>query len=162
MERETPSYVKKRVLILGCGNTLFGDDGFGPATATYMQENCKIPRDVYVMDIGTGTSKILPIIALSEKKPQKLIILDAIDMGRKPGDILEVSVEGFLKNRIGGFSSHHFPAKHLLKELQDGGVEVIIIACQVEKVPDVVSPGLSESVKGAVPKAAKIALKLAE
>jgi len=157
-----PEYIKKRVLILGCGNTLFGDDGFGPATVTYMQKNCRIPRDVDIIDVGTGASKILLIIALSEEKPKKLIILDAVNVGRTPGEIFEASIEDLLKNKVDDFSSHLFPTVRLLQWLQDKGVNITILACQIKKVPEVVSPGLSDSVKGAIPEAAKIALKLAE
>lgn len=155
-----PDYIKKRVLILGCGNKLFGDDGFGPATAAYMQKNCKIPNDVHIMDVGTGASKILLIIALSEDKPEKLIILDAVNVGRKPGEIFEASIEDLLKNRVDDFSSHLFPTARLLQELQEKGVKITILACQVEKIPEIVSPGLSESVSKAIPETAKIALEL--
>lgn len=158
----TPDYVKKRVLILGCGNTLFGDDGFGPKTAAYIQKHCKIPNDVHVMDVGTGASKILLIMALSEEKPKKLIILDAVNVGRKPGEVFEASIEDLLKNRVDDFSSHLFPTARLLQELQNKEVNITILVCQVEKIPDVVSPGLSERVKKAVPEAAKIALRLAK
>jgi coenzyme F420 hydrogenase subunit delta len=158
----TPEYIKKRVLILGCGNTLFGDDGFGPETVAYIRKNCEIPNDVHVMDVGTGASKLLLVIALSEKKPEKLIMLDAVNVERKPGEIFKASIEDLLKNRVDNFSSHLFPTARLLEELQDKGVNIIILACQIEKIPDVVSSGLSESVSKAVPKAAKIALKLAK
>jgi len=157
-----PDYIQKRVLILGCGNTLFGDDGFGPATAVYIQKNCKIPSDMHIIDVGTGASKILLIIALSEDKPEKLIILDAVNVGRKPGEIFEASIEDLLKNRVDDFSSHLFPTARLLQQLQSEGVNITILACQVEKIPEIVSPGLSESVSRAVSEAAKIALELAK
>jgi coenzyme F420 hydrogenase subunit delta len=161
-ENSKPEYVKKRVLIMGCGNPLFGDDGFGPETIAYIQKNCEIPSDVHVVDVGTGASKILFILTLSEKKPERLIILDAVNVGRKPGEVFEASIEDLLKHRVSDFSSHLFPTTNLLRELQNNGVKVTILACQVEKIPEAVSPGLSEPVKKAVPKAAKIALKLAE
>lgn len=161
-QEAVPEYVKSRVLILGVGNVLFGDDGFGSATATYLQKNHKIPEDVYVMDVGTGANRLLLIIALSEKTPKKLIILDAVDVGRKPGEIFEASIGDLVRKRVDDFSSHLFPTARLLQELQDKGVNITILACQIEKVPEVVSIGLSDSVKRAVPKAAKIALKLAK
>jgi len=157
-----PDYAKKRVLIIGCGNTLFGDDGFGPETIAYIQKNCEVPNDVHVMDVGTGASKILLVLTLSEEKPERLIILDAVNVGRKPGEVFEAPVEDLLKHRVTDFSSHLFPTAHLLRELQNMGVKVTILACQADKIPEVVSPGLSEPVKRAVPRAAKIALKLAE
>jgi coenzyme F420 hydrogenase subunit delta len=157
-----PEYATKRVLILGVGNVLFGDDGFGPAAAEYLQRNCGIPDDVYVMDVGTGAGDILFNIALSATKPQKIIILDSVDMKRKPGGVFQLSLDELPTDRMSDFSMHFFPSPNVLKELRDQmNIEVIIVACQAEKTPDSVSPGLSEAVRKALPKAAEIALELA-
>lgn len=157
-----PEYAKKRVLILGVGNVLFGDDGFGPSAAEYMLENCEIPEDVYVMDVGTGSGDILFNIALSQTKPQKIVILDAVDLKKKPGEIFELSVDQLPTKKLADFSMHFFPSSNLLRELRDQmGIGIIIVACQAERMPDSVSTGLSDSVKQALPKAAELALKLA-
>lgn len=162
-EETVPEYVKKRVLILGVGNMLFGDDGFGPAAADYLLKNCKIPEDVYVMDVGIGAGDVLFTVALSQEKPEKIIVLDAVDVKRKPGEIFELSIDDLPANKITDFSLHLFPATNLLKELRDQmSVDVVILACQAERIPDAVSPGLSDSVKQALPKAVEMALKLAE
>lgn len=150
------------MLILGVGNVLFGDDGFGPAAADYLQKNCEIPDDVCVMDVGIGAGDVLFTVGLSQKKPDRIIILDAVDMNRKPGEIFELSLDQLPANKITDFSLHLFPSANLLKELRDQmRVDVIILACQAERIPDAVNPGLSDSVKQALPQAAKMALKLA-
>lgn len=162
-EEALPDYVKKRVLVLGVGNILFGDDGFGPAAADYIQKNCKIPDDTYVMDIGISAGDILFNIALSQQKPQKIIILDAVDMKKKPGTLFSLSIDELPASRLADFSTHFFPATALLKTLRDEmSVDIIILACQAKRVPDIVSPGLSEVVTDALPKAAEMALKLAK
>jgi len=158
-----PEYVKKRVLILGVGNMLFGDDGFGPAATDYLSKNCKIPDDVYVMDVGIGAGDVLFTVALSQEKPEKIIVLDAVDVKRKPGEIFELSIDELPANKVTDFSTHLFPATNLLKELRDQmSVDVVILACQAEQIPHAVSPGLSDYVEQALPKAAEMALKLAE
>jgi len=158
-----PEYAKKRVLILGCGNVLFGDDGFGPATVEHMQKNCIIPSDVHVMDVGTGAGRILFTMAVSEEKPEKIIILDAVDLKRKPGEVFEIAIEDLPESKVHDFTFHLFPTTTLMKELRDKrNVDIIILACQVEKIPELVGSDLSETVKKAVPKAAEIALKLAK
>jgi len=162
-EETVPEYVKKRVLILGVGNMLFGDDGFGPAAADYILKNCKVPNDVYVMDVGIGAGDILFTVGLSPKKPKKIIVLDAVDMKRKPGEIFELSIDDLPANKVTDFSLHLFPAANLLRELRDKmGVDIVILACQAERIPDEVSLGLSDSVRRALPGAAEKALKLAE
>jgi len=161
-EESVPEYVKKRVLVLGVGNTLFGDDGFGPAVADYMLKNYGIPDDVSVMDVGIGAGDVLFTVALSQVKPERIIVLDAVDVKRKPGEVFELSIDELPANKVTDFSLHLFPATNLLKELRDQmGVEVIILACQAERLPDAVSPGLSDSVRRALPRASEMALKLA-
>jgi len=124
--------------------------------------NCKIPDDVHVMDVGIGAGDVLFTVSLSQKKPEKIIVLDAVDVKRKPGEIFELSIDDLPANKITDFSLHLFPATNLLKELRDQmGVYIVILACQAERIPDAVSPGLSDPVKQALPKAAKMALKLA-
>jgi coenzyme F420 hydrogenase subunit delta len=158
-----PEYAKKRVLILGVGNVLFGDDGFGPSAVEYMQNNCEIPEDVYTMDVGTGSGDKLFNVALSETKPEKIIILDAVDMKKKPGEVFQLSVDELPANKLSDFSMHFFPSANLLKELRDQmNINIVIVACQAERMPDSVSPGLSDSVRQALPKAVEFALKLAE
>jgi len=142
---------------------LFGDDGFGPAVADYLLKNYQIPSDVYIMDVGTGAGDVIFTTALSQEKPEKIIIIDAVDVNRKPGEIFELSIDDLPGNKVTDFSLHFFPATNLLKELRDiMDVKIIILACQVERIPDAVNTGLSDSLKLALPRAAEIALKLAE
>jgi len=157
-----PDYVKKRVLILGVGNVLFGDDGFGPAAVDYLLRKFKIPDDIYVMDTGIGAGDVLFTVGLSQQKPKKIIVLDAVDVKRTPGEIFELSIDELPTSKMTDFSMHLFPSANLLKELAQMGVDVVILACQAERTPDAVSPGLSESVKRALPVAAEKALELAK
>jgi coenzyme F420 hydrogenase subunit delta len=162
-EDTVPEYLKKRVLILGVGNVLFGDDGFGPGVADYLLKNCKIPEDVQVMDVGIGAGEVLFTIGLSQEKPRKIIILDAVDIKRKPGELFELSIEDLPANKITDFSMHLFPSANLLKELRDRlSVNILILACQADWIPDAVSIGLSDSIKRAIPKAAQKALNMAK
>jgi coenzyme F420 hydrogenase subunit delta len=163
-EEVTPEYANKRVLILGVGNILFGDDGFGPAAADYLLSNCRIPDDVYVMDVGIGAGDILFNIALSPKKPKKIIILDAVKMRKKkPGAVFQLSTDDLPASKLTDFSTHFFPATSILKDLQDQmGIEIVIVACQAKKITKTLSQGLSDEMKEALPKAACMALEFAK
>ena len=152
-----PEWYDKSVLILGCGNVLFGDDGFGPAVARQLQRNFTIPSEVCVLDTGTSVREILFDTILSDKKPSKIIIIDAMDCGLKPGELFSPDIDSFPKAKLDDFSLHQVPTSNLLRELRDlCEVEVIVIACQVSRTPDRVSPGLSNPVKGAVERAAEM------
>jgi len=158
-----PEYASKRVLILGVGNILFGDDGFGPAAADYLLSKCRIPNDVHVMDVGIGAGDILFNIALSSKKPKRIIILDAVKMGKKPGAVFQLSIDELPTSKLSDFSTHFFPATSILRDLRNQmGIEIVIMACQAKKVTKAVSQGLSDEVRKALPKAACLALELAK
>ena len=90
-----PEYYQKATLILGCGNILIGDDGFGPAVVDYLKEHCRVPDDVAVLDVGTGVRELLFNIILADKKPEKIIIIDAMDCNREPGEFFNVFLAFF-------------------------------------------------------------------
>jgi coenzyme F420 hydrogenase subunit delta len=143
---------EKSILVFGCGNILLGDDGFGPAVVNHLKEKYTIPDDVLVMDMGTSIRDILFDLTLSEKKPKKIIIIDAVDYpDKKPGEVFEIPVEAIPKNKSSDFSLHQFPTVNILKELKDHTrIEVKIIAAQTGEVPETIRSGLTKAMQGAV------------
>lgn len=147
-----PIYCQKEILIAGCGNKLFGDDGFGPEVVEYLLSHFRVPSHLCLLDAGTGIRKILFTISLSEPRPREIVIIDAVDKGRKPGEIFEIPLEEVPKEKMDDFSMHQVPSSNLLKELQDFcSVKVRIMACQIQAIPETMQSGLSEPVKKAVP-----------
>ena len=143
---------RKKTLILGCGNVLFGDDGFGPETARHIEENYSIPEDTAVLDAGTGVRDILFDIALSEHKPARIVIIDAYDCGREPGELFSVTLEDVPASKTDDFSLHQVRTSNLLRELRDlARIDITIIAVQPQSIPDVIKPGLSVAVRRAIP-----------
>ncbi len=151
-----PGIPDKNVLVFGCGNILFSDDGFGPRVAEELLKNYHLPGNVAVINAGTSVRNILFDIALSEKKPDKIIIIDAIDAGKTPGEIFELPICEIPEKKIDDFSMHQLPTSNLLKELKDFcKVDVIIIACQVENIPTEVSSTISKKLIDAIPEVCK-------
>ena len=147
-----PIYCQKEILIAGCGNKLFGDDGFGPEVVEYLLSHYSIPNNICLLDVGTGIRKILFTISLSEPRPKVIVIIDAVDKGRKPGEIFEITLDEIPKEKIDDFSIHQVPSSNLLKELQDFcSVKVRVMACQIKTIPETMQSGLSKPVKKAVP-----------
>jgi coenzyme F420 hydrogenase subunit delta len=145
-------YWDKEILVLGCGNILFGDDGFGPEVVDYLRANFTIPKGVGVINAGLSVREILFNITLSEKRPKKIIIVDAVDFGRTAGEVFELDVSELPLKKIDDFSMHQLPTSNLLNELKNMcGVEVRIISTQVDHIPEEVSPGLSPVVKDSIP-----------
>jgi coenzyme F420 hydrogenase subunit delta len=147
-----PVYCRKEILIVGVGNTFFGDDGFGPEVVEYLISHFSIPENVCILDVGTGLRTILFTISLSEVRPEVIVVIDAVDKGRKPGEIFDIPLEEVPEEKIDDFSIHQVPSSNLLKELQDLCLlKVAIKACQIQSIPDTIQPGLSEPLQKAVP-----------
>ena len=143
---------KKKTLIFGCGNILIGDDGFGPAVIDHLNRHCTLPDDVLAMDMGTSIRDTLFDLTLSENKPDRIIIVDAVDFpDRAPGEIFTIPVERIPEKKISDFSLHQFPTVNMLAELEaHAKIEVIILVAQIEALPDEIGPGLTKTLEDAV------------
>jgi coenzyme F420 hydrogenase subunit delta len=145
-------------MIFGCGNVIMGDDGYGPATVDYLNLHYEIPEHVSAVDAGTCVREYLFDYLLSEEdRPEQIIILDAVDFeSHVPGEIFEITPAQIPAKKIHDFSLHQFPTVNLLQELeQNTGISILILAAQIEHIPDEIAPGLSQSMAGAVPRACK-------
>ena len=153
---DLPDFCSRPTLVLGCGNTLFGDDGFGCAVIDYVEAHYPVPEAVCLLDVGTGVRKLLFTLCLSPVRPKRVVILDAIDAGRAPGEVFEIDPAEIPVVKLDDFSLHQLPTSNLLRELQETcGVTVRVLACQTGPLPDQVCQGLSEPVSKAVPRAAE-------
>jgi coenzyme F420 hydrogenase subunit delta len=65
------------VTVFGCGNPLFGDDGFGPAVIDRLARH-PLPEKVRLIDAGTGIREhLLDYLLAPAERPGTLIIADA-------------------------------------------------------------------------------------
>jgi coenzyme F420 hydrogenase subunit delta len=148
------------VVVLGCGNILFGDDGFGPCVADYLQNCVRLPENVSVINAGTSVQGILFDLILSHRKPKKIIIIDAIDANRKPGEVFSLNADELPQNKLENYTLHQWPTSNLLRELKElCNVDVAIIAGQIDHIPGAVKPGLSDVLTESVAVAAEEVLK---
>ncbi len=155
-QSDLPYFCRKPTVVLGVGNILFGDDGFGCALVDYVESHYQVPEAVCLLDAGTGVRKLLFTLCLSSPRPQRLLIVDAIDAGRNPGDIFEIDPAEIPPVKLDDFSLHQLPTSNLLRDLQEAcGVEVRVLACQTGPLPEEITQGLSKVVSDAVPRAAE-------
>ncbi|MEN8132718.1 MAG: HyaD/HybD family hydrogenase maturation endopeptidase [Pseudomonadota bacterium] len=68
-------------LILGIGNVLWADEGFGVRAVEALHAEYRVPPGVRLMDGGTQGMFLLPYVC----QVQRLLIFDAIDFGLEPG-----------------------------------------------------------------------------
>ena len=70
-------------LILGIGNLLWADEGFGVRCVEELNAGWEFPDSVRLMDGGTQGMFLLPWIS----QVDRLLIFDAIDFGLTPGEL---------------------------------------------------------------------------
>jgi len=151
LARDLPAHCLAETLVLGCGNDLLGDDGFGPALVDrLLQEG--LPGGVLALDTGMGVTRLLFDVALSPRRPRRLIVADAVRLGRTPGTVSLLPLDAIAEREVRAISAHQEPTSCLLKELGAvGGIEVWLLAVEPERMPEEVSPGLSPAVQAALP-----------
>ena len=70
-------------LILGIGNKLLQDEGVGVHVVDYLKESGKLPANVSLVDGGTLSFSLVADI----EDADKLIIIDAAELGAAPGTV---------------------------------------------------------------------------
>lgn len=74
----------KTVTILGVGNILWADEGFGVRAVEALHARYVFPETVKLVDGGTQGLALLPLV----EDTDVLVILDAVDFGREPGEMV--------------------------------------------------------------------------
>ncbi|MBU0595737.1 hydrogenase maturation protease [Candidatus Bipolaricaulota bacterium] len=157
MDEILPDHCSKDVVVLCCGNVLFGDDGFGPAVAERINATESVPDWAVVIDAGTAVRELLFDMILSERRPRLVVVVDAVDLGRTPGEVFEIPLNDIPRIKVSEFSLHQAPTSNLLQELQEvATVRVAVIACQVESIPEEMSEDISSAVQSAIDRAARL------
>ena len=76
----------KRILVLGIGNLLWADEGFGVRCVEALNAGWAFPPQVTLMDGGTQGLYLLPYV----QEADCLLVFDAVDYGDAPGTLREV------------------------------------------------------------------------
>ncbi len=155
MKPPRPEWLEKEILVLGCGNILLGDDGFGPRVAQLLQEKYHLPDNTHVLDVGSSLREVLFDIVLSEKVPRKIVLVDSFNDGKSPGEVFELHLDQLSQPNTSEFSIHQVPSVNLLNDLRDHKkIEIHVVAAQIGGVCDEINIGLSPMMEQAAHSAA--------
>lgn len=110
-----------RILVLGIGNLLWADEGFGVRAAEALASHYEFPANVTVLDGGTQGLYLLPFL----EEADALIVFDAVDYGLEPGTIKEVRGD-----QVPAFMGAKKTSLH-----QTGFQEVIATAMLLDRCP---------------------------
>jgi hydrogenase maturation protease len=73
----------RQALVLGIGNVLWADEGFGVRCVEALLEGWQLPDSVLAFDGGTQGLYLLPYV----QDCRRLLVFDAIDFGLEPGTL---------------------------------------------------------------------------
>lgn len=133
-------HLKGKVVILGIGNALQGDDAIGSLLASRLKD--KIPYIVY--DSGSSPENYLGKII--KDKPDNIIIIDAADFGACPGEFSLFEGEEIKTTNI--FSTHNASIALTINYLQThirADIIVLIIQPKNTSFSDKLSPELEKT-----------------
>ncbi|WP_420024389.1 HyaD/HybD family hydrogenase maturation endopeptidase (plasmid) [Cereibacter azotoformans] len=131
-----PASLPERVLILGIGNILWADEGFGPRCIEALAERHAFPSRVRLLDGGTQGLYLLPFL----EEADALLVFDAVDYGLAPGTLLTVrddEVPAFMGAKK--MSLHQTGFQDVLATAQLLGrcpARLTLIGCQPEELED--------------------------
>lgn len=79
----TNSNAAPRILILGIGNLLWADEGFGVRCVELLNEQYQLPENVSIVDGGTQGLYLVQRV----QDADVLVVFDAVDYGLEPGTL---------------------------------------------------------------------------
>ena len=103
----------EQITVLGIGNILLQDEGFGARVIEQLQQQYRLPANVQVLDGGTLGLELVGFIMGTNK----LIVIDAVDGGGAPGTFYRFAgseIELYFQNKL---SLHELGIKEVLATL---------------------------------------------
>ena len=97
MQTNLKNILKGKVVIVGIGNIIRGDDGFGPKLIE------KIKKSVQAVCLDAGTAPENYLGKIIKENPDTVLIIDAVDLGKSPGEYEILKGEDIVKC---GFTTH--------------------------------------------------------
>jgi len=137
LEERIRDLLKGRIVYMGMGNILRGDDGIGPKLVEVLRK-----KGAGVVDAGTvPESYIGPVKRL---EPDTIVMIDAVHLDREPGSVELLERDEILENS--GFSTHSLSPVLVMERLEsETGAAVFMLAIQpgTLKLGDPLSPAVN-------------------
>ena len=104
----------KEITVLGIGNTILSDEGFGVRVVEFLQKKYAFPDNVQLIDGGTLGVELIHFVAGTSK----LLIIDSIDGGTEAGKIFHLRDAEILKHFTQKISAHEVGIQDILTMLE--------------------------------------------
>lgn len=114
--------LKGRIVYMGMGNILRGDDGIGPKVVEALRK-----KGARAVDAGTVPENYIGPVKRLE--PDTIVMIDAVHFGREPGSVELLKRDEILDNS--GFSTHSLSPVLVMERLEsETGAAVFMLAIQ--------------------------------
>lgn len=144
------------IRVLGMGNVLMGDDGFGPAVIAALESSWKWPVEVELVDVGTPGLNLTPFLGGVDR----VLLVDTAEHDGAVGAIRIFSRADVMRLPPGQRVSPHDPgleaALFALDFAGGGPADFRLVAVRPECITT--GPGLSARVRAAIPEATRAVL----
>lgn len=140
---------KYRLTIMGLGNILFRDEGFGVHFVREFQKKYRLPEDVLIMDGGTLGYMLMDDICQTEH----LLVVDTVKADDTPGSIYRFSPDAIPTCLHYNVSAHEVEFLDVLfkAEMMGEAPETVIIAVIPEDILGT-EMELTPTLKSCIPK----------
>lgn len=137
---------QQKILLLGVGNYILGDEGVGVHVVNKMREE-GLPENVEAVDGGTLGLSLLDLL----EGVSKLVIVDCLNAGAEPGDIFRFHPDDITVHQKVDLSFHDLGLLEVLTMAKVLGIlpETVIFGVQPDKLDWKI--GLSEKIEAKVP-----------
>ena len=134
--------LKGKIVIVGIGNTLRGDDGFGSAFIERLKGKVK----AVCIDAGSAPENYAGKVV--KEKPDTILIVDAIHLGKNPGEYELLQKDDILKF---GFTTHDISPNMFIEYLEkETRAAIYVLGVQPENLS--FGEGMSDSLQQALEK----------
>lgn len=143
------------ILILGIGNILLKDEGVGVHVVKRLKE-MSFPDNIEILDGGTAGLDLVDFIA----GRRKLIVIDAVNTGGKPGTIYRLTEENLNIGPKAIMSFHEIDfldALHMSEIAGSKPEEIVVIGIEPKDMSDGVE--LSPEIEERIPKIIEVVMK---
>ena len=106
--------------VLGIGNIILSDEGFGVRVVEYLEKNFRFPENVSLLDGGTLGVELTHFITGT----RRLLIIDSIDGGAEGGKIFHLRGEEIKNHFAQKISAHEVGIQDVLTMLELSGKKI--------------------------------------
>lgn len=144
----------QKVLVLGVGNLLLKDDGFGVHLINSFKETA-FPKNITLIEAGTVSHQLIPVL----REIDHLIVIDVVEAGDAPGALFRFSPDDMTFPSEQKVSLHQISLIDVLRmaELTGRKPKTVIIGVQPADVTSW-SLEMSDELKAVIPRVKELVL----